>query len=275
MDQCSYNVNHYTDFFYNQPIQENVFMLNMMPLQDENQTIDSYDLKITPKANVSHYEDQYGNVRHCFNILQDHKSLKIHSSFQATVKDSKKRLELSNEKDWEKLKELKESGQMWDWFQFGHFTKVSEELKRFLLQEKIEKTSDPLTSLKNLNSKLFSTFIYTPEITNANSPIEEILTSKKGVCQDYAHVMITIARFWGIASRYVSGYLYQDEQDNSQVLVNQTHAWCECYVPSLGWLGFDPTNNTMTNIQYIKTSIGKDYKEAAPHNGFFKRWHDG
>ena len=270
MNQCSYTVQHSTEFFYSQSIRENILVLNMKPLQDKNQKLDWYKLEVSPKAKVFSYRDQYGNTKQIFNILREHQILKIHSSFQVTVTVPDPYPDHLSETVWEDLERLRGSGQMWNWFQYGYFTRMSDQLKNFLLEEGIEKQSDPLSSLKNLNAKLFSIFTYNPKSTNAHSAIEEILTSKKGVCQDYSHVMITIARLWGIPSRYVSGYLYDDRKSHISSSTHESHAWCECYLPSLGWLGFDPTNNRLAGIQHIRTAVGKDYKEVPPHKGFFK-----
>ncbi len=271
MDTYSYAIEHSTEFFYNKPVRENILVLSMMPLQDENQAIENYLLEITPSAKTFHYKDYYGNTKHFFNILQDHIYLKIESSFQATVKTPKKYPDSLSEKNWEDLKKMSQSNLFWNWLQFGYFTKFSDKLKSFLTDEGIEKQSDPLTSLKSLNAKIFSIFTYSPKSTHANSHIEEILMTRKGVCQDYVHVMITIARFWGIPSRYVSGYLYHGEAGDDLIhLPNESHAWCECYLPSLGWIGFDPTNNKLVDVRHIKIAIGKDYKEVPPHKGSFK-----
>lgn len=270
MKQCSYTVQHCTEFFYSQSVRENILILSMKPLQDEKQKLDWYKLSVSPKAEVFSYQDQYGNTKQIFNILSDHQVLKIHSSFQVVVKALDSFPDQLNETAWEDLDQLKSSGQMWDWLQPGYFTRESDQLNQFLMEEGIERQSDPLSGLKNLNAKLFSSFTYCPKSTNARSAIEEILTSKKGVCQDYSHVMITIARLWGVPSRYVSGYLYDDQKSHITSSSHESHAWCECYLPSLGWLGFDPTNNRMAGIQHIRTAIGKDYKDIPPHKGFFK-----
>lgn len=270
MNKRSYTVRHSTEFIYNQPIRENVLVLNMMPLQDNHQRLDWYDLKLTPKAEIFQFKDQYGNTKQIFNILRDHQNLKICSSFQTTVTAPETPPVNSSDTGWENLKEVEQSGQMWPWFQSGYFTRVSDPLKKFLLEEEIKKHSGPLISLKRLNAKLFSVFTYKPGSTNVHSAIDEILTSRQGVCQDYVHVMITIARFWGIASRYVSGYMYQDKADEKTNTTGVSHAWCECYLPTLGWLGFDPTNNRMVGIQHIKTAVGRDYAEVPLHKGFFK-----
>lgn len=269
MDKAVYEVRHSTELFYHRPVRENTFVLMMRPLQGEHQKICHYRLELLPQAKVSQYKDHYGNTKQFFSILEPHQSLTIRSSFQAEVFTPPPFPSSIEGKEWEHLQKLKESGDMWEWLSSGHFTRHSKVLEDFLLQEGITKQKDPLTSLKFLNEKLFSVFSYAPKSTKVDSAIEEILTSKKGVCQDYAHVLISIARLWGIPSRYVSGYLYQKEKD-SKIPESESHAWCECYLPSAGWLGFDPTNNSLSGLQYIKTAIGRDYKDVPPHNGFFK-----
>ena len=82
--------------------------------------------------------------------------------------------------------------------------------------------------------------------------------------------MIAIVRGWGIPCRYVSGYLYHEKEGDFKSLVDQSHAWCECYLPSTGWIGFDPTNNVRAEERHIKIAVGRDYKDISPHQGFFK-----
>ncbi len=244
--------------------------MSMRPLRDKRQNLSGHNLTVSPKAKVFAYSDQYGNTRQIFNILKAHRSLKIHSSFRVEVTAPDPPSDHTRKMDWGELKRAGFSREMWNWLQPGHFTRVSGPLKKFLREEGIEKPSDPLSGLKSLNAKLFSVFDYSPKSTQARSPIEEILTSKKGVCQDYSHVMITIARLWGVPSRYVSGYLYDSGEGHTASLSHESHAWCECYLPPLGWLGFDPANNTMAGVRHIKTAVGRDYEDVPPHKGFFK-----
>lgn len=269
-NQAVYAVEHTTEFSYSQPVRENTFVLTMCPLQDEYQKIHYYRLKISPSSRVSQYKDHHGNRKHFFSVLKAHESLSIYSSFQVGVWPAQALSADVDEKEWKTLNNLKQSGDLRLWLDFGYFTKNSKTLENFLSRECIDKQKDPLTSLRLLNKKLFSIFSYTPKSTRADSGIKEILTSKKGVCQDYTHVMITIARLWGIPSRYVSGYLYQDPEGSSQVSGSESHAWCECYLPSLGWLGFDPTNNSLAGPRHIRVALGQDYKEIPPHNAFCK-----
>jgi len=272
-EKAFYQVDHFTELNYSDFIWENIFILTMKPIETSFQKIKNYHLTISPKAKLFSYKDHYGNNKHFFNLLLKHKSLKIHSTFKVIVEKAfpAKREESKNSPhEIKKQASDIKSFESWDWLKESDFTKNCEELKSFLKQEKIEKQEDPFKSLQVLNSKLFHSFKYSPNTTQAHSLISEILSSKKGVCQDYTHVMIAIARSWGIACRYVSGYLYYDKDDDFKSISDQSHAWCECYLPSKGWVGFDPTNNVIAGDRHIKLALGRDYKDIAPHRAFFK-----
>jgi transglutaminase-like putative cysteine protease len=106
-------------------------------------------------------------------------------------------------------------------------------------------------------------------VTEVNSPIEVALEQRRGVCQDFAHIMTAIARQWGIPTRYVSGYLYhKGSRDRSAA--DATHAWVEAWLPSLGWVGFDPTNNIMAGERHIRAAVGRDYADVPPTRGTYK-----
>ena len=93
-----------------------------------------------------------------------------------------------------------------------------------------------------------------------------MLQSGQGVCQDYAHVMIAIARSWGVPVRYVSGYVYVSK-DGQQEPGTASHAWAECQLPGLGWVGFDPTNRSLADGRYVGIAVGRDYQDVAPTRG--------
>ena len=106
-------------------------------------------------------------------------------------------------------------------------------------------------------------------MTSAASPLEHVLASGEGVCQDFAHVMIAIARSWGIPTRYVSGYLYVVDEDGGQRTGAATHAWVECRLPGLGWTGFDPTNRERAGERHVQIAVGRDYGDVSPTRGVF------
>jgi len=115
--------------------------------------------------------------------------------------------------------------------------------------------------LLKLNSYLFDLLEYSPESTDINTPIEEVLRFRKGVCQDYAHLFISVCRQNKIPARYVSGYLNQGVGFTG---TSQLHAWAEALIPDLGWVGFDATNNLVADHHYIKIAHGTDYRDCSP-----------
>jgi transglutaminase-like putative cysteine protease len=131
---------------------------------------------------------------------------------------------------------------------------------------------DPLTLLREINEGIYQSFAYSPKSTHARSPIDESLAVRSGVCQDFAHIFIALARSVGIPCRYVSGYLFHrtegDHPDRSAE--DGSHAWAEAFLPGIGWVGFDPTNNLLAGERHIRVAIGRDYADVPPTKGLFK-----
>jgi transglutaminase-like putative cysteine protease len=129
---------------------------------------------------------------------------------------------------------------------------------------------DPLATLKSVNSALYSCLTYSPKSTRVDSPIDEALESRKGVCQDFTHIMIALLRSLGIPCRYVSGYLFHQADDDVRSPDGSTHAWVEAWLPELGWVGMDPTNNLAADHRHIRVAVGRDYTDVPPTRGVFK-----
>ena len=98
--------------------------------------------------------------------------------------------------------------------------------------------------------------------------MEEAFAHRHGVCQDFTHVMLGMCRSVGLAARYASGYLFNGPLDRL-VGAQASHAWCEVYLPGAGWIGFDPTNNTLADDRYLKVAVGRDYDDVAPVTGSY------
>ena len=115
--------------------------------------------------------------------------------------------------------------------------------------------------LLELNSCIYELLTYTPASTDINTRIEQVLQHRKGVCQDYAHLFISVCRKNKIPARYVSGYL---NQGATFIGTSQLHAWVEALIPGLGWIGFDSTNNLLADHHYLKIAHGTDYRDCSP-----------
>ena len=146
----------------------------------------------------------------------------------------------------------------------------SEALTAFLAEQGLSKGDDPMSTLRRLNRGIFNAFAYAQDETEVDSEINVALKKRKGVCQDFAHIMIVAARGWGIPARYVSGYLYTKRDAGDRSAADATHAWVEALVPGSGWVGFDPTNNILAGERHIRVAIGRDYNDVPPARGVFK-----
>ncbi len=123
--------------------------------------------------------------------------------------------------------------------------------------------------LLDLTHRIFADFQYDPMATTVVTPLEQVLLQRRGVCQDFAHLAIACLRSLGLSARYVSGYLETLPPPGQQKLqgADASHAWFAAYLPNIGWLDFDPTNDQQPNEQYITTAWGRDYGDVPPLKG--------
>lgn len=119
-------------------------------------------------------------------------------------------------------------------------------------------------NLLALNNWVYETLVYREGVTHTATRLADILEKHEGVCQDFAHLFIGMARSNGIPARYVSGYLHQGHGYFGDT---HMHAWVEAFLPGLGWVGFDPTNNLLAATDHVKVAHGRDYTDCAPLKG--------
>jgi transglutaminase-like putative cysteine protease len=122
---------------------------------------------------------------------------------------------------------------------------------------------EALDRLHPLMAAIYETMIFDPAPTFSTTTAAEAFALRRGVCQDFAHIFVACSRWLGIPARYVSGYLARPDGASQ----NAGHAWAEAYVPDLGWVAFDATNDTCTNENYVRVAVGFDYQSAAPIRG--------
>ena len=265
-----YRIRHLTRFVYTSAVRESVMELRMQPLEDAWQRPLSFQVTTTHRARVFAYRDHYGNAVHYFDIPARHNKLEVSVESAVDVQprdDLPKRLSPDT---WTELDAIAEAGDHLEWLLPSPFTEPTPALNQFALAIGFKRSSDPLSLLRTLNSTVFSQFSYEPRTTRVDSPIDEALRGRAGVCQDFAHIMIALIRGLGIPSRYVSGYIAPRESAHDRAGDNATHAWLEAFLPGLGWVGFDPTNNTIVGDRHIAVAVGRDYSDVPPTRGVFK-----
>ena len=128
-----------------------------------------------------------------------------------------------------------------------------------------------LAGAADLMTRIYTDFDFKPGVTTISTPIDEVLRTRAGVCQDFAHLMLGSLRALGLAARYVSGYLETTPPPGQEKLQGSdaSHAWCSLFVPGLGWVDLDPTNNILPHEQHIVLGWGRDYGDVTPLKGVF------
>lgn len=261
-----FKIVHITKYEYSWPIKESINEIRLFPHHFDNQDVLQFQLLVSNSPNVEISRDYYGNRVGNFNTLDSHKEMILESRMLIRVNHSLKIPEIDTTAIADLSKEMEKSIM----------------LQRLCYHEAIEKQNQIEEILKNIiepgksiiaiaqecNEYIFKNFIYTKGITTINTTLDEVLEIKKGVCQDFAHLLLQLLRTAGIPSRYVSGYICPNENDYRGE--GATHAWVEIFTPNQGWLGLDPTNNIWTMDNHVKLSVGRNFNDCTLVKGTFK-----
>ena len=244
--------------------------VRLQPRSDGEQRCLNFALNVDPAANVMQYRDFMGNVVHHFDIAGKHTVVKVTAQSAVEVQ-SGAAPRAADSGDWADLDALVAGNDYWEMLLPSHFAQSSAPLEQLATELGCERRGNPLGMLTELNEAIYKLFAYVPNSTKVDSPIQEALETRQGVCQDFAHIMIALVRRVKIPCRYVSGYMFhRDEDEHDRSLEGASHAWIEALVPRLGWVAFDPTNNLVGGDRHIRVAIGRDYADVPPTRGVYK-----
>jgi transglutaminase-like putative cysteine protease len=266
-------VRHLTQYQYEGPVRESVMELWMQPQKNARQRLISFDLTLDPASHHFSYTDVYGNAVYHFDVPQPHELLTIKATSVVETSPPPVLPDALDLGEWDRLKSDFVRGDCFDFLRHHGFTVRTPALDAFIAERDLNDLVrlDPLSALQALCAAIYGAFSYKPGVTESDSPIDVALKLKSGVCQDFAHIMIAVCREWGIPARYVSGYLLTDRSSKGERSApDATHAWVEVFLPSLRWVGFDPTNNIMAGERHIPVAVGRDYNDVPPSRGVYK-----
>lgn len=265
-------IRHVTEYHYAGTVRESVMELWMQPQKGGAQRLVSFELDIDPPARLFSYADSFGNPVYHFDVPQPHQTLRIEAR---SAIETNPRVDIPESLDlgeWDRLRSDFVQTECFDFLKPHGYAEETPALHAFVEQKGLNELRrlDPLSAVRRLNEALYSAFEYVPGVTEADSPIDLALENGKGVCQDFSHIMLAICRSWGIPARYVSGYLFTDRNEGDRSDPDATHAWVEVFLPSLRWVGFDPTNNMLAGERHVSVAIGRDYGDVPPSRGVYK-----
>ncbi len=264
-------IRHLTKFVYKSPVSESIMETRMHPRSDANQRCLTFQLAVTPRCRVFSYRDHLANNVHHFDIPVQHSQLVIVAESLVEMQPQPAIPSSLPNDAWEELDEEVREGDFWEMLLPSEFAAPTGELEKLAAHFDVRRRDDPLSVLHQLNEQIYKYFDYKPLSTRADSPIDLALTTRAGVCQDFAHIAIALIRTkLRIPCRYVSGYLYHGTEGQDRSEAAATHAWIEAFLPELGWVGFDPTNHLVAGERHIRTAIGRDYADVPPTHGMFR-----
>ena len=262
-----FNIHHVTRYTYEEPVRDSANQVILFPIRDEYQEPINQELTITGEPLVEIYKDYYGNEVGSFSYAEAHKELIIDSRVEVEVKSKPLPEDTAPaEEQWLYLLEAKQVVPYLDFTRLEHFPSIEEARQLDVVRQSNKYT--PLQAAKKLTEYIYKNFEYNKGVTDVETTLEEVWKLKAGVCQDFAHVLLIMLRMINIPARYVSGYICPNK--NGMRGEGATHAWVEAYIPYYGWLGFDPTNNSLTSHLHVRLAVGRSFSDVSPVKGTYK-----
>ncbi len=260
------SVLHRTTFHYAMPVTDSVNTLHLEPRTFPFQKTLSALIRVLPATRVRRFTDLFQNITHHFELPAPHSRLEIESRIRVhnlplDVPAAAREVTLAEYND----PSIRE--RTWQFLQESRRVSLNPDVWRQAIDLTTGHKSvfDKTTALMQW---VHEQFVYESGTTDVTTHLEEAFRLRRGVCQDFAHVLLGLCRALRIPARYASGYLYNGPRD-SLVGSQASHAWCEVYLPPVGWIGFDPTNNNLADARYVKVAVGRDYEDVSPVGGTY------
>jgi transglutaminase-like putative cysteine protease len=260
---------HITRYWYSDRASMCHTEVHLAPRSLRNQAVLEHDLEVSPAPSFSvTREDYFGNQITAFSVEQPHRELIVTSRSTAELTaDPAPNLDLSP--PWEQVREEAARRASPETFDAGQFIFESPLIRLGAPFRKYAAESFPagrrfLSGVDHLSHRIFAEFRYDQRATTISTPVDDVLSSRRGVCQDFAHLMIACLRSLHLPARYVSGYVRSGEKF---VGSEASHAWVSAWCPVFGWRDFDPTNNVMPEGDHFTLAWGRDYSDVTPVKG--------
>jgi transglutaminase-like putative cysteine protease len=246
---------HSTRYGDTGPIAETVMEVRLRPMDGGGQKCLDFRLELSHGVKPRTYVDGYGNHVHYFNLVRPHAGFSVigRSVVQTGLAPDE---ELGDDP-------------VQDFLRFRSPINDIEGVRDLADRHPIADRDSPEAvehAIEELTLTISRDFTYDKTVTNVYSSVDDVLALRAGVCQDFAHLFIAVARAMGVAARYVSGYIHTP---GGRTSATASHAWAEAWIPGRGWIGFDATHPIRTTEHHVRLAVGRDYTDAAPTRGVY------
>lgn len=270
-----YRISHITEYSYQDPVGLCHNRLCLTPRNDGRQTCERSDIRIAPAPDEFNYRtDFFGNTVAFFSNYKEHDALQVTAvSYVEMTGRPEATQAVASTTLWRDVPGYitEQGGDTVDIFQYvlpSRYIPHSDAIRGFAASC-FHEDATMWSACNALMQKIYKTIEFKPGFTTINTPVEDVIKEKKGVCQDFAHLMISCFRNMGLPARYVSGYIETIPPPGQEKLTgtDASHAWVSVYFPRIGWVEFDPTNNLLPSYNHITVAYGRDYHDVAPLKG--------
>lgn len=279
-----YHLIHVTEFSYDGPVSESYNEVCVRPMHDERQSCLSFRLTTTPASRSTAHRDVFGNWVHQFNILTEHRHLTVEAESVVLAHDAPALIPAGAPVSLADLDTRREEiyEEFFDFVAPTAYTPQHLPQLGELAEAAGRADGGTAAAFAQAASDLIhEKFKYVKGATHVHSSIEDALKIGAGVCQDFAHLLLSVLRRRGLPGRYVSGYIVpqstQEAASNGsgsnleEVIGGQaSHAWVEAWIPGSGWQGLDPTLGAPVGLRHVRVGYGRDYGDVAPVRGVYK-----
>jgi len=261
-----YTILHETTYRYPVPVHESFTVVHLKPRSDAGQFCTRYDLQIVPYAKAFSYVDRYGNDVQHFSVLPEHHMLSVVA--RSAVATARGELTAIASVPLAEVVSHPATPACYDFLRESTYVRLDGALATLAAEiGDPGPRDDAVAWLRTAAHAIKTGFAYDKHATSVRTTVDASIRLRRGVCQDFAHVLVALARRVGIPARYVSGYV----RTGSAILgAEASHAWCEAHFGDLGWIGIDPTNDTWVGDDFVKIAVGRDYRDVSPVRGIYK-----
>ncbi len=269
-----YAISHRTTYTYETKVAYSRLVAHLAPRRTPRQKPETFALTVVPvAARCAQRQDSFGNVVDWLTIERPHRILDILAESRVEVEPAPD-YGAAASYSWERAgAALEQPGdrEVLDAVQYAFDTKLTalgDELVEYA-RASFPPDRPLLECALDLNTRIYTDFTYDKDATDTSTTVDEAFALRAGVCQDFAHVGIAAVRAMGLAARYVSGYLLTRPPPGRERLIgaDASHAWFAVWIPPLGWIDFDPTNDVLPSSEHITVAWGRDYSDVAPIHG--------
>ncbi len=272
MNPARYAVQHETLYRYDREVAHSHQQLHLTPRGSQRQRCLQHSIQIEPQPAVrSEHLDAFGNRVTRVELDRPHDRLRVVAAMEVIL-EAQPAPGAAEGENWERVRELlgyqaREREQPWlEAMRFrgeSPFIRIKRLFSDFA-RDCLEPQTSVLAVARALMAKVHGEFTYAPGETEIATPLVEVFHKRRGVCQDYAHLMIACLRSAGLAARYVSGYLHTH---GALLGANASHAWVAVFAPPFGWVEYDPTNNVRVAQEHVALAWGRDFGDVSPLRG--------